>query len=253
MKKNAVKTIYGGFILTIVLIALIPPFTSFPIRSPLSDAAFFKLLDVNNTNLTQIRLAANEKDLDYAAELWFTYLKEREWQHFEPIYADTSMIESANQTLNHYFTVLSKTFKLDGEEKIMFGKPWNDINWHDNPLPPNREWIWQLNRFSFISALGSAYLATGDETYAWEYFCILSDWIEDEVPASNPYSWRTLDPAIRVIHITRPFPVFLNSTYATPRVILDITKSLVEQARHLQNNHRKRRSYRKRLYMGDLF
>jgi len=227
----------GGLIITSLIVLGVIPFTSLK-EGRLSDWEFFSLLDNSRNGPQDVIDAASRFDYDTAALLWRDYLRGRDWNHFKPVVNNSESTQAGDDVLKHRFTVIGKTYVLNGSNVERYGRIWSDINWHDNPDSDN-EWIWQLNRFSFTDSLAKAYLATeGNETYAWEFVCCIMDWIQDELPG-NPWSWRTLDTSIRVNRWIRALVPMLNSSYFTPRVVLEICKSLVTQARFLITHHRR--------------
>ncbi len=120
------------------------------------------------------------------------------------------------------------------------------IDWHANPTSgPGRTHLWNeaLNRHFHFRDLSAAYWNTGQERYARALAEHWMDWIHANPPprlsSGNGAGdanciWQTLTTGIRLEN-TWPDALYrcLGSPSFTDRVIIDIVKSIADQARHL--------------------
>ena len=87
------------------------------------------------------------------------------------------------------------------------------IDWDTNPFP-DREWILQFHRFTWLPSLAAAWRETADERYAQEWAGEINAWVEHmhtpERMKSHP-GWRDLEVASRMLTWGKTFEAFLNS------------------------------------------
>ena len=110
--------------------------------------------------------------------------------------------------------------------------------------PLNHEWLWQLNRHAFWAKMASAYLSTGDESYALAFQTQLRDWIEQTAPSENfngPGSaWRTIECGLRLMESwPTAFSAFRRSPSVSDETVLLMLASMHRQAEHLIRNFTK--------------
>ncbi|PON18413.1 hypothetical protein C2W62_08090 [Candidatus Entotheonella serta] len=182
-------------------------------RQPMTDAALF----------TQLRLPSGET----TAEALRTYYRHRVAPRF---FLDQQPPEDLRQLILTQFpsllpnalaqakAAMQQQFTLLGHQVACTG----EIDWHadplgDSPHPWPRafyadvpladaallhgdvKYVWELNRYAFLIALGKAYWLTGEQAYADAVMNLTSQWIE-----ANPYNtgvnWtNALEPAYRVL------------------------------------------------------
>ena len=113
-----------------------------------------------------------------------------------------------------------------------------DINWNTRPVP-DMEWVWQLNRMYFWTAMGKAYWHTGEEKYAEAWCEQVVDWIQknpnDEV---HRFAWRSIEAGIRGYSWTGHFQRFLDSPHFTPEVLVAFMNSCFDHAEYLMTKYR---------------
>lgn len=113
----------------------------------------------------------------------------------------------------------------------------HDVDWLQGPT----EWTHVLSRHQYWLDLGRAWWATGDPKYAEDWVYLLKDWIRDNpVPRKVSNSrgprgtvWRTLETGIRGDNWFDTMELFLDAPQFDAEGKYLMTRSLVEQARHL--------------------
>lgn len=135
----------------------------------------------------------------------------------------------ANDALNHIFV---------GQSAYPSFFCGDDINWETRPVPDN-EWVWQLNRMYFWSAMAKVYRQTGDEKYAKEWCIQLLDWTrKNPNDEQHKYAWRSIETGIRGHNWTTLFHQFINSPNFTPEVLVAFLNSLYDHAEFLTTVYR---------------
>ena len=112
-------------------------------------------------------------------------------------------------------------------EHILVGQPaypphfcGEDIDWSTQPVK-DKEWVWQLNRMTFWSAMAHTYWHTGEEKYAQEWSKQLLDWVMDNPrDAQHDYAWRSIEAGIRGYQWTGLFQHFIDAPSFTPPYLL---------------------------------
>lgn len=113
-----------------------------------------------------------------------------------------------------------------------------DIDWSTSPVP-DREWVWQLNRMYFWSAMARAYWHTGEEKYAKEWGAQLIDWTEDNPrDEEHHYAWRSIETGIRGHSWTHLYQYFIDSPSFTPEVLVAFLNSCYDHASFLMTKYR---------------
>lgn len=98
------------------------------------------------------------------------------------------------------------------EETVHFD---NDIDWNYR-LNGDPEFVYQLNRHTFLLHLGESYYLTGEDKYAEKFCSLLEDWI-DRVPRNkeNSLPWRSLETGLRLACWTQAIPMVSETEYYT--------------------------------------
>lgn len=121
-----------------------------------------------------------------------------------------------------------------------------DIDWAADPAG-DIEWVASVYRFSWVSDLINAYLATGDEKYARIFIELTTDWIkkhplEKTLNVVHPvykagvygssgwrgYPWLAIQTGIRATNLCRAFRVFVDSKAFTPQFLGTLIASLYD-------------------------
>lgn len=132
----------------------------------------------------------------------------------EPLMADVSSAER----------ICARTFVFDGPNElektnvpVHFEK---EIVWDRTPNG-DPEWVFALNRLTFLPILGCAYAKTGEERYARQAKKLLEEW-EKNVPfceEAKTTTWRPLEAGIRCETLLRTAWLFRECPLVAPSVI----------------------------------
>lgn len=205
------------------------------------EAEFFALLDLEREELAEVRAAVEAGDFEAAKSAWAEHLRgrttprwtwsrrdrERIMELWEEHYGGMERyVPGAQRVLDREFTFLAVHKQLD-----------HDPEWLHGPI----EWTHVLSRHGYWPTLGYAWWATGDDRFAEDFAFLLRDWIEDNpVPRilSNSRGergtvWRTLETGIRGDVWFDAMELFLDAPQLDADALYLMTRSLVEQARHL--------------------
>ena len=143
-------------------------------------------------------------------------------------YATTGNLETADNALKHIFV---------GQPSYPPCFCGEDINWEARPVPDD-EWVWQLNRMNFWTAMSLAYWHTGDEKYVKEWAYQLTDWVKKNPrDQAHAYAWRTIEAGIRGHQWTSLFQHFLDAPAFTPDILVIFLNSCYQHADYLMNKY----------------
>nr|MBI1229691.1 DUF1565 domain-containing protein [Cytophagales bacterium] len=113
-----------------------------------------------------------------------------------------------------------------------------NIDWGARPVPDN-EWVWQLNRMTFWTAIAKAYSATGNSQYVSSYAHQLTDWVrKNPRDEQHGYAWRSIEAGIRGYAWTGHFLHFLHAPEYTPEVLIAFLKSCQDHAQFLMTSYK---------------
>ena len=205
------------------------------------ERAFFSLLDLARPELATVRRAAAAADWQAAKEAWARHLERRttpRWTwtrrerprimalHEEQFGGFASSVAAAERVLQRDFNWLGVRKQLE-----------HDIDWLQGPT----EWTHVLSRHGYWRSMGLAWWHTGDAKYAEDWAYTLRDWIADNpVPRLLTNSrgkegtvWRTLETGIRGDVWFDAMEMFMDAPAFDAQTKYEMTRSLVEQARHL--------------------
>jgi len=138
----------------------------------------------------------------------------------------SSKLREAQGLLDHRFSFYGEEHQLPAE-----------IDWDANP--GTKHWGHDLNRFSYLSLLIQAYLATGDERYSRKAVDLILDWIaKSDVSRcfrGSPYVWGSyLNNAIHCSQWARQLPILIAHDQITPVELMRVLKSLHDQLAYLE-------------------
>ena len=143
-------------------------------------------------------------------------------------YAGTSALAMADNALKHVFV---------GQSAYPPHFCGDDIDWGTRPVPDN-EWVWQLNRMGFWTAMSQAYWHTGDEKYAKEWVYQLTDWVKkNPLDKDHAYAWRSIEAGIRGHQWTYLYQHFLDSPEFTPEFLVTFLDSCHQHADYLMTKY----------------
>jgi hypothetical protein len=115
----------------------------------------------------------------------------------------------------------------------VFSKDIQKIRFEDNSdikIP------WEISRFHHLTALGKAFLYTGDEKYSLEYAKQVSDWIEKN-PCMFGVNWvNAMEAGIRAANLILGFYFFRKAENIPKTIWLAVLKSLLTHGRFIYNN-----------------
>lgn len=205
------------------------------------EAAFFALLDLDRPELGAVRAAVEAGDWQRAKSAWAEHLGRRTAPRWLWSHRDRERIAAVHEQrwggLKRYVAaadrVLARQFDFLGVGKTLD----HDVDWLQGPT----EWTHVLSRFHYLKHLGYAWWATGDEKYAEDFAYLIRDWIADNpVPriCSNDRGrrgtvWRTLETGIRGELWFDVMELFMDAPAFDAETKYQMTRSLVEHARHL--------------------
>ena len=133
---------------------------------------------------------------------------------------------AANDLLEHRFSFYGEQHQLPPS-----------IDWDANP--GTAHWGHDLNRFSFLSPLTQAYLATGDLRYSRKAVELILDWISKcsagRCFAGSPYVWGSyLNNAIHCQAWCANLATLVTCDQVTPIELLRVLKSVHDQLAYLE-------------------
>lgn len=206
-----------------------------------SDQALLDAMDLTRPELAAVAEAARAGDIDAAKQAWAEHLGTRTeprwlWSRF-----DREKIIAAH---GEHFGGMAK-YRGAADRAIARDFDWlgvrktleHDIQWLQGPV----EWTHVLSRFAYWGHLGKAYWGTGESKYAEDFVYTLEDWVADNpVPRILTNSrgkdgtvWRTLETGIRGDVWFDAMEMFMHAPEFDAEAKWTMTRSLVEQARHL--------------------
>jgi len=207
----------------------------------MTDEEFFAALQEDYPGLEEAHRLLKAGDCQAAKAAFARHIKTREKPKYFVDWRDRSKPEDRPKRVNTRKAdfALDKNYRISGVT-LQFK---DEIDWKANPTDPfNPEWTWQLGRFGWWSALGSAYWNTGDEKYAKHFAWELRSWVHKNlkprrVNNSVGSRWRTIECGIRLAGSwPRAFNYFLSSPSFTDDDVVMMIKSMVEQAEYLCGN-----------------
>jgi hypothetical protein len=239
-KKNANRSgLYTISLLLCLINVFIIQFSVLGQQGPrLTDAQFFKSLNLDYKGLEKVKLAVQKNDLETAKIEFADYLRHRAGKYW---WFSPQKIES-----NIEFDKRKADDAIVGKIRVAhyeYAFPDSVINWRFNATENRtdvaftKEWQWQLGRMYFWPDMGDAYWATGNEKYAKAWVQQLRGWINQcPYPENgNDKSWRTIECGDRMgKYWPASFFRFLLSPSVNEDDLIWYVKSCVEQGQHLR-------------------
>jgi len=202
----------------------------------LDDAALLNAIDLGEQELSEVRKAVAERNLEDAKRALVVHFKTRTRPkfHFGPadkpailsaIESDwrKATIRAADETCQNIFR-----FRHLGPVKFEAG-----VEWTFGPQG-NVDWTWDLNRHPYFNTLGKAYWYTGDEKYAEKFVELLLDWINKNPAGVNKPNWESvLEIAARLNNWIWAYHFFLHAEAFNQEAYIAFLRGLLTLARHL--------------------
>lgn len=189
----------------------------------------FDRLDLARPDLAAVKAAWEEEDLEGAAAALAEHFRTRteprlpgDPRQRTPQTVSAAVRGEANAALENRFS---------GQPKYGLQKVPDPIDWSFNPTA-DPEWTWQFNRHSAWRALGTTYLATGEERYAEKWVALLRHWVAENPPGTR-WSWRTIEAGIRGQGWPAVYFSFVDSPSFTPMDHVTFLGSLADHAEYL--------------------
>ena len=201
-----------------------------------STAVLLSRLDLSKPGLEKVE--ASSENIEIAVEELLAFYRSRtSVKH--PV--DRALKKSS---LGNYATAGNLEIADHALKHIFVGQPayppyfcGEDINWETRPVPDN-EWVWQLNRMTFWTAMSQAYWHTGDEKYAREWVYQLTDWVKKNPrDQAHAYAWRSIEAGIRGHQWTYLFQHFIDSPAFTPEFLVTFMNSCYQHANYLMKKY----------------
>ena len=231
----------------------------------ISDAQFYKSLNLNTLDLREVNEAVKKKDYEKANMELLSYFRNRTNPGFfySHVNKDDTLhlirkcfTDSCNLTIKKADLAIKHIFDVLGSGPTDIGNP---VNWSSNfagkswPFAyyqdlnsklfrndfQNKSYIgdiklpWELNKHMHFVSLGKAYWLTSDEKYSQEFVSQLLSWIKCN-PFKMGVNWvANLIVAQRVISWIFAFPLFLHSEHFDKRILVEFLKSLFLHGRYI--------------------
>jgi hypothetical protein len=205
----------------------------------------FAALDLSLPELAPVKSAIDAGDYALATHEWATYLRQRT---SVPWFIDPHEKGASVRGFNRKVADNAVEGTLQGGYvNLLHTYPEGKIDWSYDPtgktpdMPPNNEWVWQLNRMIFWEDLAGAYAATGDERYAETFVKHLRSWVIQtaNIPTMDDWrpgsAWRPIEAGLRMgTSWPTAYHRFLLSPSFTDADVLLFVRSCIDHGRYLQ-------------------
>ncbi len=205
----------------------------------------FAALDLSLPELAPVKKAIDTGDYGLATHEWATYLRQRT---SVPWFIDPREKGASVRGFDLKVANNAVAGKLQGGYvNLLHAFPDGKIDWAYDPtgktpdMPPNHEWVWQLNRMMFWEDLAGAYAATGDERYAETFVNHLRSWVAQtaNIPTMDDWrpgsAWRPIEAGLRMGNSwPMAYHRFLLSPSFTDADMLLFVRSCLDHGRYLQ-------------------
>ena len=198
-------------------------------------------LNLELPELAAVKAAAAQQDWDAAKQAWLDHLRARTSPKWTFSRRDKdAIVQVVNEQFNGFGgsirgadAALARDFNWLGVRKQLD----HDLTWLHGPV----EWTHVLSRFGYWDPMGQSWWATGDPKYSEDFVFMMEDWVHDNpVPriltngrGANGTVWRTLETGIRGDGWWDALEYFVDSEAFDAEAAFVFTKSMIEQARHL--------------------
>ncbi len=193
----------------------------------MTDAEFYRTLDLNHPGMENVRASLVAGDTTAATESLLAYYRARESVKYFHLPTGGSVAE-ADASITHDFTLVGTTLNAT--------RAGGGIDWTMS-YAGDTEWHWQFHRMEWLRNLARVYGRTGDERYANAWAAHMVDWATNNAPGYP----RTLDTGNRLRQWVESYQYVIHE-YGAPSISaedhLTILKSMVMQVRFLRDNWR---------------
>jgi heparan-sulfate lyase len=198
----------------------------------LSPSALFSVLDLELPELASVRKAYERKGHNAALTELLKYYRMR---YPKPVISDRAVNAGGSRYITRADDLGKHIFQWGPYPSSGYG---NNIDWAADPAG-DIEWVAAVYRFFWVSDLGNAYKATGDDRYAAIFIELVKDWIskhplEKSVDILHPvygwkgYPWLDLQTGIRATNICSNFRIFVHAKSFTPDFLGILLASLYD-------------------------
>lgn len=193
----------------------------------MTDAEFYRVINLDHPGLDDVRSALAAGDTVSATEALLVYYRRRESVNYFPLPTGGNVAD-ADDNVAQYFTLVGVRLNATRDD--------GGIDWTMR-YSGDTEWHWQFHRMDWLRNLARVYGRTGDAQYAEAWAAHMIDWATNNVPGYP----RTLDTGNRLRQWVESYQYVIRE-YGAPSVSaedhLTILKSMILQVRFLRDNWR---------------
>ena len=96
--------------------------------------------------------------------------------------------------------------------------------------------LWEVNRMGHLITLGQAYVLTGNERFAEEFFGQLDSWREQNPVGRGPNWSCAMEVALRTMNLLAAFTMFRDSAALTENTLSRLLTTFEQHGAHIQRN-----------------
>lgn len=135
-----------------------------------------------------------------------------------------SLLAQAEELLQNSFTFREHWEMERTHEPVIFGK---EINWKYIP-DTDVEWVYAMNRHTFLLILAKAWCLTGDLRFGCKYAELIENWMEKEpfTEENKKSTWRSIEAGIRCEYWLRSLQLMEGCPAVTDTLKRKMEKSL---------------------------
>jgi|GEM_PF-202934 len=155
------------------------------------------------------------------------------------------VISEAESTLGHNFRIFDLDLKagevIDWHKDFVTGRAWPlrywaDIDFRNDNDSKEVRFIWELNRHQHLTALGKAYILTGDVKYSREIKAQILSWISQNPPYIGVNWTSPLELSLRLITWSWAYKFIEPSGIFSEQERAEFLKSVYLQAEFIKGN-----------------